>query len=139
MSGLWQTAKILSQSREMGMNKISGIGYFLCVHTIVGAIQAHAEPNRIFWSPDGTNLGSDKIRAYVGSSGVTAMTAYKSGVLTAFAGTGLGHRIHFSPNGESLGGGPIVYDGSSPVRAMIPYEGGVLTAFSNAGGPGHRI
>ena len=59
--------------------------------------------------------------------------------LTAFAGTGLGQRIHFSPNGENLGGGAVVYDGSSPVTAMIPYEGGVPTAFANAGGNGHRI
>jgi hypothetical protein len=109
------------------------------IPAIVGSPQAHADPNRIFWSPNGMNLGSDRIRAYVGSSGVTAMTVYNVGVLTAFAGTGLGHRIHWSPNGENLGGGPIVYDGSSPVTAMIPYEGGVLTAFSNAGGHGHRI
>ena len=57
---------------------------------------------------------------------------------TASAGTGL-HRIYFSPNGENLGGGAVVYDGSSPVTAMIPHEGGVLTAFANAGGNGHRI
>jgi hypothetical protein len=86
---------------------------FLVVSAI-GAPPAIADPSRIFWSPSGTNLGSPAIRAYVGSSGITAMTAYDGGVLTAFAGTGLGYRIHFSPNGENLGGGPIVYDGSSP-------------------------
>ena len=116
--------------------------FFACslvIPTVSGSLAAHADPNRIFWSPFGTNLGSPAIRAYVGSSDVRVMTPYGGGVLTAFAGTGRGHRIHFSPNGENLGGGPIVYDGSSPVTAMIPYENGVLTAFSNAGGNGHRI
>jgi Domain of unknown function (DUF4157) len=116
--------------------------FFACslvISTVLGSLAAHADPNRIFWSPFGTNLGSSAIRAYIGSSDVRVMTEYGGGVLTAFAGTGLGHRIHFSPNGENLGGGPVVYDGSSPVTAMIPYGGGVLTAFSNAGGNGHRI
>jgi hypothetical protein len=104
------------------------------------SLQALADPSRIFWSPSGTNLGSDRIRAYVGSSDITVMTAHSGGVLTAFSGTGLGHRIHWSRNGENLGGGPIVYDGSSRVTAMISYNGGVLTAFSGPqAGLGNRI
>ncbi|WP_338834101.1 eCIS core domain-containing protein [Bradyrhizobium septentrionale] len=104
-----------------------------------GAYAASADPHRIFWSPNGQNLGSPKIAAYAGSSAVAAMTAYNGGVLTAFAGAGRGYRIHWAAHGENLGGGPIVYDGSSPVTAMIEYQGGVLTAFSKAGGNGNRI
>lgn len=43
------------------------------------------------------------------------------------------HSIHWSPDGNNLGGGPVVYGGCSPVTAMLPYAGGVLTAFSNVG------
>jgi hypothetical protein len=41
-----------------------------------------------------------------------------AGVLTAFTNTPGGNRIHWSPDGENLGGGPIKYQGSSPVTAM---------------------
>jgi hypothetical protein len=70
----------------------------------------------------------------------TAMIPYKGGVLTAFTRAGSnGNRIHWSPNGQNLGGGPMVYDGGSPVVAMTPYGDGVLTAFTNAGPNKDRI
>lgn len=98
-----------------------------------------AAPSRIFWRPDGQNLGDPSIPAYMGSSPVVAMIRYQGGVLAAFSNAGNGYRIHWSPDGENLGAGEIRYDGSSPVTAMIEYQGGVLVAFSNAGGNGNQI
>jgi hypothetical protein len=104
------------------------------------SLNAIAEPSRIFWSQDGTNLGSDNVRVYTGSSRVVAMKNFEGGVLTAFAGTqGFGNRIHWSADGENLGTGQIRYDGTSPVTAMIPYAGGMLVAYTAAGGNGNRI
>lgn len=118
----------------------AALGFPFAVILLLTSIPACADPSRIFWSASGNNLGDDTVRAYVGSSSAVAMISYQGGVLTAFRNAGPhGHRIHWSGNGESLGGGPIRYDGSSPVTAMAPFERGVLTAFSNAGGHGHRI
>ena len=113
----------------------------LCVALLAAfsVAQARAEPGGVFVSETGAAHGSPAHLEYKGSSRVVRMTEYNGGVLTAFAGAGLGYRIHWSPDGKNLGGGPIRYDGTSPVTAMIPYAGGVLTAFRAAGGNGNRI
>jgi hypothetical protein len=80
---------------------------------------------------------------------VVAIMGHQNGVITAFSGGG----IHFSPDGQNLGGGGSttrVYDGRQTVVAMMPYAGGVITAFSggriyfspdgqNLGGGGNTI
>ncbi len=83
---------------------------------------------------------------YEGVSHITAMVAYKGGVLVAFSNIGGKnpnlHRVHWSADGKNLGAGEVVYEGNSPVTAMVAYKGGVLVAFSNIGGKNpnlHRV
>ena len=97
---------------------------------------------RVYFTDLGTKnfLANTDVR-YDSGSPVVAMTAYKGGVLTAFAGHAGGDKyvVHWSSDGENLVDGPIRYLARSPVEAMIVYKGGVLTAFSKAGPNGHRI
>jgi hypothetical protein len=118
---------------------------------LTGFSNCEGNPNlhRVHWSSDGNNLGGphpSTIR-YQGVSPVTAMLPYNGGVLTAFSnceGNPRLHRIHWSSDGNDLGGpdpSTIRYQGVSPVTAMIAYHGGVLTGFSNCeGNPNlHRV
>jgi hypothetical protein len=105
-----------------------------CIHWSPNGQPAQAAC--IHWSPNEQGLGAGQ-REYGGSSPVTAMTAYNSGVLTAFANCGPFQSqpaepacIHWSPNGQGLGAGPRVYGGSSFVTAMLGHGNGVLTAFT---------
>ena len=90
----------------------------------------------VHWSEDGQHLGSGP-RVYEGGSPVSAMVAYKGGVLTAFAICGppnpVPYCVHWSEDGQHLGSGPRVYAGYSAVTAMVAYKGGVLTAFADWG------
>ena len=91
---------------------------------------------RIYWSSDGKlDPESNSDVRYSGCSPVTAMVAYKDGVLTAFTNVDCKgkdrNRIHWSSDGNNLGGGPIHYDGCSPVTTMTPYKSGVLSGFTN--------
>jgi hypothetical protein len=92
--------------------------------------------NRVHFSPDGNNLGSGSIR-YEGTMPVTAMMPFGGGVLIAFtgvpdsAGNPTLNRVQFSPDGNNLDQGSIVYEGQARVTAMIPFTSGVLTVFTN--------
>ena len=107
----------------------------LSVVTIV-ADRAEAQHSRINFSVGG-NLAAGDVK-YDGDSAVLNMIRFREGVLTAFSNCAGNPRqaacVHWSENGQQLGGGPRVYEGSSPVTAMIAYKDGVLTAFSNCGG-----
>jgi hypothetical protein len=100
------------------------------------------ENNRIIWSANGADL-MNGAQVYEGSSPITAMIAYRGGMLTAFARAGAPgqHRIHWTPPHPAgpasmrLGEGPVVYQGDSGVVAMTTFLSvgerwpGVFTAF----------
>jgi Ca2+-binding RTX toxin-like protein len=112
--------------------------------TVRGALMAptYSGPHRFLHDDDIAGIQSlygvrDTTIRYEGVSPITAMIPYNGGFLTAFTnveGIASKNRIHWSPDDNNLGSGPIVYEGISPVTAMIPYNGGVLTAFTNVEG-----
>ena len=109
----------------------------ICGLVTLVAHPADAQHSRIHLSVDG-ELGVGDVK-YDGGSAVGRMIEFNGGVLTAFSNCGPPNPqaacVHWSQDGQNLGGGPRVYAGSSPVTAMIAFNAGVLTAFSNCGPP----
>jgi hypothetical protein len=93
----------------------------------------------VHWSTDGKHLGSgDVLKYYNGASWVRGIIPYNKGVITYFQGDP-NWVAHWSPNGETLAGGPPLYLSSSRIFAMTPFGAGangngVLTHFELGNG-----
>jgi hypothetical protein len=132
--------KLVYAAPQFSTNRlVSMIPYGTGVLTTFSSFQYE----RVYYSPDGLNLGGggNTSQVYSGSARVVSMLPYQGGVLTAFAGSSLllsqANWITYSPDGRNLGGGGntvLVYYGSQQVVSMIRAPaGGVYTAFANGG------
>ena len=109
----------------------------ICGLVTLVAHPADAQHSRIHLSVDG-ELGVGDVK-YDGGSAVGRMIEFNGGVLTAFSNCGPPNPqaacVHWSQDGQNLGGGPRAYAGSSFVASILPLGAGILTAFNGLPAP----